>query len=265
MIWMLTATASMLATPEREPLTPLERAWGGTEPCDARAILVEAGEQVVHPTDVERIDAPNAMLLQNLHVLEAWQRAERCATVARGVDGLFHMYSAGQVLVAAARAEIERNPRLAAERALDALAAGNDASAGPLVSTMVGRALHSEALDVLAEVWPALSPSARERLGSELRAIHRVRPRMDLEAERATAVEMASNLWLEGTCLDAHEEALGHAERALALGKPELLEDRRAPSLSEWLTGCGHGIEAVTGQYLEEEVDLARQVDALAG
>lgn len=263
MIWMLTATAAMFDTPEESSLPPLQRTWGGTEACDARALLVEAGERVEHPTEPELADDPQALLMRNLHVLDAWERARACGTVERSGDGIFAMYSAGQVLVAAARAVVDRAPRLAAERAVEAYAAGNDTSAGPLVAGMVGQALHLQALDVLAEVWPALEPAERARIAERLERLQRARPGLDLDAERAYALELAEQYWLEGTCLVAHEEAMGHAEKALTTGDRSLLDPQRAPSLSEWLTGCGRGIESVTDQWLEDEAELERQIAAL--
>lgn len=257
MIWMLTATAAMLAETSSETLEPRPRAWGGDAPCDAARVLLDAAG-VERPT--EGLDDPMALLNANLHVLEAWEQARGCSTVQRELESPFRMFSFAQVLVAAARVEVERDPVLAAERALEAYAAGHDVATGPLLSSMVGIAVHLEALDVLAEVWPALSPNDRRFVAAELERLNRVRPRFDLEAEAWAAEQLAQRFWLEGTCLDAHATALGHVRDALAQDDPELLEPRRAPTLSERLTGCGLGIERIVGEWLEDDAALDARV-----
>jgi hypothetical protein len=263
MIWMMTATAALLPASEPDPveLAPLERAWGGTEDCDVRAVMVEAGQRVVEPADGHT--DPQAMLMHNLHVLEAWERVRGCRTMERGFDGIFQLYSAGRVLVASARSQVASDPVRAAEDALDAFAFGHDASAGPLLATMVGQAVHLDALDVLGEVWPALTAAEQARFARRLEALNRVRPPLDVEAERAMAVDIASLHWMEGACLQAHDEAMDHAMRALEAGDPSLLQDRRTPSWAEWFTGCGLGIESVTADYLEAEADMERSIAEL--
>lgn len=253
------ATAALFSASAEVPLAPLERTWGGSSECDARAILVEAGETAKFP-EAGRDEDPAGFVRVNQHVVDAWERARPCSTVARSLKGTFALFHVAQVL--AASAQTQSDPVQKAEGALEVFAAGNDAAAGPMVATMVSRAVHMEAVGIVEEAWSSIGPDDRRRILQRLRALHAARPPMDLESERLAVREIAAKSWLGGTCIQAHAEALVHVEEALRTG-PDALDLARGATVSEWLTGCGAGMEQVTRLFLEDEARIAATIASL--